>query len=100
MRIVYNNIIPFPGFSAMAFFGYIFARKETKPIGEYTINHECIHEAQAMECKGWILFYLRYLWLWLRYGYNKHPMEKEAYLFDNDLEYLDKRTPFKWKDYL
>lgn len=100
MKIIYNHLIPFPGFSAMAFCGIILARKEYEPLDEEVINHESIHCAQAKECGGWFMFYLKYLWFWPKYGYYNIPFEKEAYDNDTNLYYLDSRTPFEWKKYI
>jgi hypothetical protein len=99
MKIVYNNIIPFRGFSAMMFFGVIFARKSAKPLSFRTINHEAIHDAQAKECGGYVLFYLMYLCLWVRYGYRNCPFEREAYRNELNPAYLRLRKAFAWKYY-
>jgi hypothetical protein len=99
MKIIYNNLLPVRGFTAMAFFGVILARKSAKPLSARTINHEAIHAAQAKECGGWWRFYLRYLALWVRYGYRNNPFEVEAIIRDADMSYLARRTPFKWKEY-
>lgn len=45
MKIVYNRIMPFRGYSAMMFFGVIFARKKYKPLPSRTVRHEAIHKA-------------------------------------------------------
>lgn len=84
----------------MMLFGTIFARREYRPLSERTINHESIHVAQAKECGGYCLYYLRYLWQWLRYGYRNCPLEREAYDNDGDTGYLGKRTPFAWRRYI
>ena len=99
MRIIYNNIIPFKGFSAMMLFGVIFARKSARPLSETTINHEAIHKAQAKECWGYLLYYIRYIGQWIKYGYSNCPFEREAYKFDRDLDYLSSRKPFAWKQF-
>ena len=49
-RIIYNNIIPFPGFQAITILPFVFARKKFKPLLEKTINHEGIHLRQQSEC--------------------------------------------------
>lgn len=38
MKIIYNNIIPFPGFAAINLFGVIFARKKYRPLSKTTVN--------------------------------------------------------------
>ena len=99
MKICYNRLLPVKGFSAMALFGVIFARRECRPLSKSTIRHEEIHKAQAKECGGWLLFYLKYLYWWVRRGYRNIPFEKEAYANERDEAYLDKREPFAWKGY-
>jgi hypothetical protein len=44
MKVIFNSIIPFPGFKAINLFGVLFARKGSK-IDDKTINHESIHTA-------------------------------------------------------
>jgi hypothetical protein len=99
MKIVYNNIIPFRGFAAMMFFGVIFARKFAKPLSLRAINHEEIHCAQAKECGGYVLFYLKYLCQWVKYGYRNCPFECEAYDNDRNPDYLKSRKAYEWKKY-
>jgi hypothetical protein len=99
MKIIYNVFLPVKGFSAMAFFGIILARKEYKPLSERTILHEQIHEAQAKECGGWFLFYLKYLWFWIQKGYRYNPFEFEAYVNDSVSNYLETREKNEWKHY-
>lgn len=99
MKIVYNNIIPFPGYAAMMLFGVIFARRSARPLSRYTVNHEAIHAAQAHDCGGYIPFYLRYLGQWMRYGYRLCPFEREAYDNAANLSYLQTRKPKAWKEY-
>ena len=49
MKVIYNNILPFKGFSAINLFGVVFARKEYEPLRSSTIQHEGIHTAQMKE---------------------------------------------------
>ena len=101
MKIYYQNILPFPGFSAMAFFGVILARRKYKHLPMYVIHHEEIHAVQAKECHGWIIYYFQYLWQWISAGFNYHSIqfEKEAYANENNLNYLQQRPAFAWKNY-
>jgi hypothetical protein len=99
MKIIYNKIIPFKGFSAMMLFGVIFARKEYNPLPYLTINHEEIHRAQARDCGGYVWFYLRYARQWMRYGYRNCPFEREAYAHEHKLEYLKYRLKGAWRAY-
>lgn len=99
MKIVYNNLIPFPGYCATILFGAIFARKKYKPLSRIVVNHEKIHHAQAKEVGGYLLFYLKYLIWWIRRGYRNAPFEREAYTNAANLDYLKNREPHAWKKY-
>lgn len=44
MKVIYNNIIPFPNYQCMNLFGILFARKNAK-LSDSTLNHESIHIA-------------------------------------------------------
>lgn len=99
MKIIYNKLIPFPGFTAMMLFGVIFARKSARPLSERTIRHESIHVAQAKECGGFIPYYLKYLAFWVRYGYKMNPFEQDAYYYNDDSDWRFER-PYKfWKNW-
>lgn len=87
MKIVYNNILPVKGFTAMNLFGIIFARNEYKPLTRRIQNHEAIHTVQMKEML-YIFFYFWYLVEWLvklfRYGRNAYEnisFEREAYTY-------------------
>ncbi len=47
--IIYNNIIPFQGYKAVAIWPLIFARESTKPLKTYEENHEKTHLRQQLE---------------------------------------------------
>lgn len=108
MKIIYNDIIPFPGFNAINLFGVLFARKEAN-IGSQTINHERIHTAQMRE----LLFVLFYVFYVIEYliripmydfdivqAYRNISFEREAYANDEDFEYLNRRKLFAFIRYL
>lgn len=106
MKIIYNNWIPFKGFTAMNVCGWLFVRNGIK-ITDRLLNHEEIHTAQMKE-DGYIWFYLSYLFFWIRnlffFGFNHDayrniPYEREAYEKEGDPDYLKKREPFAWKEY-
>lgn len=106
MKIIYNNIIPFEGYSVMNICGVIFARKRFEPLDEVTINHEAIHTAQMKEL-GYLPFYIiygvEYLINLINYpsahkAYRNISFEKEAYEHEKDLEYLKNRKHYaQWK---
>ena len=102
MKVIYNNIIPFRGFTAMNLFGLIFARKECEPLSKQTINHEAIHTEQMKEML-YVFFYLWYLIEWIvklfiygKKSYNNISFEREAYQYAGYEGYLSIRKPYKW----
>jgi len=114
MKIIKNIFIPVSGYSAMAIKPYIFIQKKwlnkldkfrdvsgDKAVDERynkVINHEEIHFAQQEEL-GLIMFLVKYLWWWVRYGYKNIPFEREAYINAEDFKYLSKRKPFAYLKY-
>lgn len=110
-KLIYNKWIPFKGFVAINIFGLIFARAEYKraietnpKIKREVVNHESIHTEQYKETL-FVLFLPLYLinyvinlmiYFNLDKAYRNICFEREAFEFENDLEYLDKRKPFEW----
>lgn len=107
--IVYNNIIPFKGYKAMAFWPFIFVRNSAKKrFTEYDENHERIHLKQQVEMLL-LLFYLwygiewfiRFLLYWnTNEAYKNISFEQEAYLNEGNLSYNDVRSHYAWVKYL
>ena len=106
MKVIYNNIIPFPNYQCMNLFGILFARKNAK-LSDSTLNHESIHTAQMKELL-YIPFYLLYgleqLVKLIKNGFKGHSayrdisFEKEAYNNEHDLNYLKTRQHYaEWK---
>jgi hypothetical protein len=96
MKIIRNNLIPFPGYKAINLFGVIFARKKAN-ITDVTLNHEAIHTAQMKEML-YIPFYLTYLIESIFKKYRNISFEKEAYEHENDFEYLNNRKHYaQWR---
>lgn len=102
MRVVRNNLIPFRGFAAINLFGVIFVRQEAI-VSDTLINHERIHTAQMREL-GYLLFYILYILEWIMRlmfpgnAYYNLTFEREAYLYQNDLNYLSHRKSFSmWR---
>lgn len=109
MKIIRNNIIPFPGFKAINLFGVLFVRKGAY-ISDETINHETIHSRQMREML-YIGFYVWYVVEWIvrlfMYGFDTHvayryiSFEREAYTNERNMEYLNERKRYSWfKEYL
>lgn len=108
MKVIYNKYLPIKGYMAINLFGFIFARKEFKPISERTLSHERIHTAQMKELL-YIFFYLWYGIEWLirliQYrdrlsAYYNISFEREAYSNQSDLGYLNARKWFEFTKYL
>jgi len=102
MKVIYNNIIPFRGFTAINLFGFIFARKECEPLSKQTLNHEAIHTEQMKELL-YVGFYLWYVIEWLIklfiYGteaYRNISFEREANAGEDDETYLENSGYFEW----
>ena len=108
-KVVFNNIIPFPGFMAMCLFPYIFVRKAAA--SRYNVvanNHEHIHAEQQKEMLI-VLFLIWYVAEWLcrlvqyRHGkqaYRNISFEREAYANEKDLGYNQKRKHFAHLKYI
>ena len=106
MKIIYNRFIPFKGFVAINLFGILFARNEYRnKINDRTINHESIHTAQIKEM-GYIFFYMWYIVEWLirlfvnSNAYRNISFEREAFINDDNLNYLKTRKRFSWLKYI
>lgn len=102
MKIIRNNIIPFPGFAAINLFGVLFVRKNVQ-VTERMLNHERIHTAQMKEL-GYIFFYIIYVLEWLvrlflpGNAYRNISFEKEAYFYERATYYLIWRERYgMWK---
>lgn len=118
------NWMLFPGYKAINLFGVMFIRPNAR-ITKRTINHESIHSAQIKEVMGvctvlllllfgfsWFTlitsifsFYIWYVLEWFiklffynsgDEAYQNISFEKEAYKYDKDYEYLDKRKIFSF----
>ena len=125
MKIIRNNIIPFPGYKAINLFGVLFVRSNAK-IDDVTINHEAIHSRQFVELmvlfaaatvflRWWLpllspLFF--YVWYVVEYlihlirfknthiAYRRISFEREAYTHQGDMNYLPGRTWFSFLNYI
>ena len=49
MKVIYNGLVPFRGFTAINLLGVVFARREYRPLSEAVLRHEAIHTAQMRE---------------------------------------------------
>jgi len=108
MKVIYNKLIPFKGFSAINILGILFAREDAE-IGEKLIRHEKIHTKQQKELL-WILFYVWYFVEWTirvllskdrftKNAYFNISFEREAYENQYDAEYVESRKHYAWIKY-
>jgi hypothetical protein len=107
MKIIYNKIIPFPGFLAINLFGVLFVREEFKDmkLSNKVINHESIHTEQIKEM-FYIFFYIWYFIEWFirlfingRKAYRMISFEQEAYDNEENLNYIKTRKKWAWRSY-
>ena len=94
------------GYSAITLYPFIFVRERTNKENAVLINHERIHLRQQAELLV-IFFYLWYfadfLWKYAKFrnwnkAYRNIIFEREAYDNEYDLEYLEKRKRYGFKN--
>lgn len=102
MKIVYNNWFPFGSYTTINLFGILFTKQ--KNLQKRVILHESVHSAQMKEML-WLFFYSWYMieYLLIRLFHKKQgcayhdvSFEEEAYLGENDSDYLKNRKPYSW----
>lgn len=105
MKVIINNIIPFKGYIAITLFPFIFARSK---ISNLVYNHECIHAEQQKELFI-IFFFVLYIIEYLikliitfnhTKAYKSISFEQEAYKFEKDNLYINKRKHYCWINYI
>lgn len=100
-----NSFLCRKGYSGITLFGRIFTNEQgvaDSLNGRYTVmkNHEMIHLRQAQSTgNNWFAYYTIYGFFWLRgiflnrkrrnLAYYLNPFEMEAYLYEDDLHYLE-----------
>ena len=122
--IIYNRLIPFGGFQAMAFWPFIFSK--SRLMSDRRKNHERIHLRQQREvmlvslipmlvlcltCLSWwwmtavlfvyyLLYGIEYVIRLLVHGkkeaYRNISFEQEAIIYERDFYYLKERMRFAW----
>lgn len=104
MKIIRNKHIPFKGFRAINLFGVLFVRRSAI-INDRTIRHEAIHTAQMKEML-YVGFYIWYVIEWLirlfmkGNAYRRISFEREAYNHENEIDYVQFRSKYRWVKYL
>jgi len=100
MWIFHNRMVPFKGFDAVNVFGMLLVRPGLEP-DEELINHEAIHTRQMREML-YVGFYVWYFVEWVvrlfmkGNAYRNIGFEREAYLHQDDLHYLQHRKHYAW----
>lgn len=94
------KILPNPP-DGMALFPFVLLRKAEFAHDEVLIRHEQIHlrqQAELLVLPFYVFYILHYLFNRLRFGHQKAYLticfEKEAYFFDQQSDYLEKRKAF------
>ena len=103
MKIIENNHILLPGFKAITILNMIIVRKGTK-LKIKDINHESIHFEQEKELLFvgfYILYMIEFIIRFILYmnskkAYREISFEKEAYLKQEDMEYIKTRKHYSW----
>ncbi|TCK85311.1 hypothetical protein [Albibacterium bauzanense] len=104
MKIVKINFLP-KKVTAMAIFPFVLAKGK---VGEIIMNHERIHLRQQVEMLilPFYLFYvIEYIGRLIQYknmdkAYRNISFEREAYMNEQDFDYLKKRKFYAWVRYL
>lgn len=94
--------------NGMAIFPFIILKSEEQKKDAVLLNHEKIHLRQQLELlilPFYVCYLLQYLLNLLRYqnhylAYFNISFEREAYHFEADLHYLEKRKWFNWFQFL
>lgn len=106
-NIIYNNLIPFPGYKAMAIWPFVFVRSkyEDGGIADKDVRHESIHLKQQGEMLV-LPFFACYFVEWIvrlfmkGRAYRNISFEREAYANEADETYLQHRKHYAWIHYL
>lgn len=104
MLIKNNRIIRFwelvlrTKIQAIAIFPFIFVRTNVRPTSTL-LNHERIHLRQQIELLV-LPFFVWYMTEAAFRDYKQISFEKEAFINQNNLEYLNSRKPFAFNKYL
>lgn len=110
MKLIFNKIIPFKGYSHLSFCGIVFCREEFRCFEgsewwKKVMNHEAIHLAQQKELL-FVGFFLLYFLEWLfrlitppwKTAYKDISFEREAKMNQDNPDYLKTRKRFsQWR---
>jgi hypothetical protein len=77
LRVVYGTWFVPPGKLAWVLYPFMFFRQPREEVTDTLFRHEWEHVDQVWR-EGWLKFYCKYIWYWIRYGYKSNPYEIEA----------------------
>ncbi|MCT6868654.1 MAG: hypothetical protein M3Z80_01750 [Apibacter sp.] len=106
--IIYFPYLFYGDFQGMTIFPFIFIRYKYLKHNKILINHEKIHLRQQLEML-WIFFFICYLVEYIinlikykntNIAYHKISFEREAYINDKNMKYLNKRKIWAFIKYL
>jgi len=107
MLIIFPQLIA-KSFCAVTIYPFVFLKNEQSKRDYVLLNHEYIHLRQQKEL-FWLVFFiwygLEYLVKLLYYrnaylAYKNISFEREAYYYENDLDYLKNRTAFSFMKFI
>jgi len=107
MIVVLRRILPY-SYVGLSLWPFIFLRDRSLLSDEVLINHERIHQRQQLEMlllPFYIWYFTEWIFHWMRLGdpylaYRAISFEKEAYMQEENLEYLSTRNPFGFLRYI
>lgn len=88
IKIIFNRILPFKPYAAMALGNIIFVRRNIK-VTPRLMAHELVHVDQYKRL-GMLRFLLTWIFEYVTKGYWNISLEKEAYAKEKDQEYLSR----------
>ncbi len=107
MIVVFPKLIA-KSFSAVTIYPFVFIKHKAAKTDYVLLNHEYIHLQQQKELL-WVIFFVWYILEYLiklayyrntYLAYRHISFEREAYFFENDLDYLHKRPWFSFIKFL
>lgn len=107
MIVVFRHLF-YSNYVGLSLWPFIFLKESDLRRDHVLINHEKIHLRQQRELliiPFYIIYFLEWLFHSLRFmnfyqGYQNISFEREAYINEKDLDYLNRRTPYGFLKYL
>ena len=105
--IVFKYLTP-RGFRGLTLFPFVFMADKDDKLNAVFINHEKIHIKQQVELlvlPFYIWYFIEFVVRWIQYkntfvAYKNISFEREAYANEKDLNYLKKRSLWRFLKYI